>query len=239
MKDAHSPTPQTHRVATEIGVRSSEFGEIFSYFGYYILKSVEFLAPPLIATLTLLVFSAAGMKKAISFSIRLSLARLFYTIPYYYIIFIYNYAYDSIESIFLSTLASAFVILLTFAGALFCVRVAIFVREKSAKQSKGEVISELPEILKKRSGLDFISDASLPIFVFVILRFAYSFITEIVDTAAFFIEYGADYTAEEILTILGNYVLLFALLVVSYILCVKVKNTLTKDTEKELSEIQN
>lgn len=206
----------------------SSFGEIFSYFSYYVLKALEFVAPPLIATLALLVFSQDGTKKAMLFTLKLSLARLFYSVPYYYIIFIYNYAYDSLESLFLSVMASALVVLLTFMGALISVRIAIYALGRVGKMTRAETLAKLPSIIDKRSSTDFLDKASLPLLVFAFLRFAFSFISEVIDTVSFFIEYRSDYTAEEIVTILINYVILLALLVASYLVCMVVKNRVMK-----------
>ena len=60
-------------------------GEIFEYFSYYLSKTVEFLAPPIIATLVYLIYKEYGKKTALITALTISFARVFYSIPYYYI----------------------------------------------------------------------------------------------------------------------------------------------------------
>ena len=101
------------------------------------------------------------------------------------------------------------------------------------KKRYSEVISSLHDIVNKPSTLDFLNTASIHLLVFTLLRFAISLIGELTDTVIFFVEYGSDYTIAEIGTMLGNYVLLFILLVVSYLVCAKVKNLLARCEEDE------
>ncbi len=196
-------------------------GELFEYVSYYVSKSMEFLAPPTIATLAYLVYLTESAKGSILFTLKLSLARLFYSIPYYYLIFIYNYAYDSIESITLSLLASALVILVTVLGAFICIGAYSLILKHCGYDKK--------DFLKVKEPMDFLSSANLAVMVFALLRFAFSLLKEIYDTVVFFIEYRSDYTAEEIITILVNFTLLFLLLIASYLLATSVKNKIAKN----------
>ena len=207
-------------------------GEIFAYLGYYVSRSVEFIALPVIATLSTLAFIDGGLKRAVIAALKLSCARLFYTLPYYYIVFVQNYRYDSIESVLLSLCASILIVILTTLGALCCLGVAISVlRKKGIKTAE-----ELREITEKPTTLSFLDNASLSILIFTLMRFAFSLVSEIVDTVLFFVEYGADYTCGEIFTILINYVFLFVLLIASYAVCMLIKNAIVKRSNADITK---
>ena len=207
-------------------------GEIFEYVSYYLSKSVEFLAPPILATLALCVLISYGKGALIKFSLTVASARILYTLPYYYMIFIYNYGYDSVESISLSLLASILTILLTVIGIFICIGLYFAVLNIRAKKS-GKATSEvLCTVLEKSITTDFLCPKNLPVLIFALARFGFDLARELFDTVTFLIEYYQDYMAEEIITILLNFVLLFALLVASYLASAKIKNKLIDDVNE-------
>ena len=210
-------------------------GLTFEYIAYYVSSIVDFLTPPVMATVMLVLASREGTKKAFLHTLLISVARIYYTLPYYYLIFIYNYQYDSIESIFISFMVSLASILLIALGALVSFVIAVFILGKSTKKPYSEALSTLPELVSKPSTLDFLNTVSLPLLVFALLRFVISLVGELIDTVLFFVEYGADYTIAEIVTMVGNYFLLFVLLVVSYLASMKLKNYLARYS-KELDK---
>ena len=212
-------------------------GLTFEYIAYYVSNIVDFMTPPVMATVMLVLASREGTKKAFLHTLLISAARIYYTLPYYYLIFIYNYQYDSIESIFISFFTSLASIIIIALGALISFVIAIFVLGKRIKLPYREALSTLPELVNKPSTLDFLNTVSLPILVFVVLRFVINLISELVDTIMFFVEYGDSYTLAEIGTMVGNYLLLFILLVVSYLASMKVKNYLVKYS-KEIQELE-
>ena len=213
-------------------------GLTFEYIAYYVSNAVDFLTLPIMATLMLVLASRESTKKAFLHILLVSSARIYYTLPYYYLIFIYNYQYDTIESIFISLIASIVAILLISLGALISFIIAILIFGKRTKKHYREALTMLPELVNKPSTLDFLNTVSLPILIFALLRFIISLVTEVIDTIIFFVEYGDSYTLTEIGTMVGNYILLFVLLVVSYIISAKVKNHLAKYA-KELDEDYN
>ena len=209
-------------------------GEIFEYVSYYLSKTVEFLAPPIIAAIAYTVMRESGKGSMIGFAFSTASARLFYSIPYYYIIFIYNYGYDSIESITLSLLASVLVILVTVLGVIISLSVCRLLMQKRCKREEVGLDELIGKTRCKTEAFDFLSLGNMPVLVFALLRFAFSFVGELFDTVTFFIEYRADYQPKEIITILANFTLLFVLLVAAYLLSATIKNLLLEDSEKEV-----
>lgn len=206
-------------------------GEIFEYVSYYLSKCVEFLAPPVLATLAMAVLVGYGKSEMIKFTLTVASARLCYSLPYYYIIFIYNYGYDSIESIAISLLASALVILVTFIGTLASLAILSLVLRKRHGASGLEAMADL---FKRGTVTDFLAPVNVSVLTFALTRFAFSLVMELIDTVAFFIEYRSDYIAKEIVTILANFTLLFVLLIVAYLIAANIKNALAdgKDAEE-------
>lgn len=207
-------------------------GEVYEYFSYYLSKSLEFIAPPILATLTYLVFKQDGVKRAIAFSASVSSARVFYSLPYYYIIFIYNYGYDSVESLAISAFASILVVLATIIGSVICIATYVFAVKLIYRKKDADKIAPMLAMPTRERPLDFLSCSNFPILIFALCRFTFSFITELIDTVTFLIEYRSDYTPTEIITILVSFLLLFILLVLSYFIAVSVKNALLKSDDK-------
>ena len=208
-------------------------GELFEYVSYYLSKSLEFLAPPVIAAVAYLILGTGGKRGAIYFTLTVASARVFYSLPYYYIIFIYNYGYDSVESILLSFLATALVILVTSLGALISIGAYYLVVKIICKRTGDNPTSELERPVEKTHVLDFLAGGNLPVLVFALMRFIFSLTLELIDTVSYLIEYSGDYLPWEIVTILANYVLLFILLVASYLIASLIKNKLIADNGSE------
>lgn len=207
-------------------------GEAFEYASYYLSKTVEFLAPPILATLALCVLLSYGRSALVKFALTVASARLFYSLPYYYIIFIYNHGYDSIEAIALSLLATALVILLTVLGIFASLGIYYLVLGRSCKKNGKTIDDATGDILTRSIVSDFVCHKNVPVLVFALARFTFSFVMELIDTVTFFIEYRSDYIAKEIITILANFTLLFALLVASYLIAANIKNALVDNKEQ-------
>lgn len=207
-------------------------GEIFEYVSYYMSKSVEFLAPPILATLALSVLICYGKGALVKFSLTVTSARILYTLPYYYMIFINNYGYDSVESITLSLLASILTILLTVIGIFICLGIYFAVLKICFKKSRKAPDEVLDSVLEKSIITDFLCPKNVPVLIFALARFCFSLARELFDAVSYMVEYYQDYRSKEIVTMLANFVLIFLLLVASYLISAKIKNALIKDTKE-------
>ena len=213
-------------------------GAIFEYVSYYLTKSLEFVAPPIIATVCYIILASNGKRSAILSALAISSARVFYTLPYYYVTFVTGYAYDSIESLCLSAVASAFVIFLTLLGVFISIAIyAVILRITDKNKDKQYDLSESAFDTSSPT-IDFLAKGNRAILVFALARFAFSLVKEIIDTVMFLIEFRADYRAGEIITMLASFILLFLLLIVSYLLSAKVKNILCaeKTNDEDIKE---
>ena len=208
---------------------NSDAGLIFEYATLYLGKISSFLIPTLIATAVTLIYAYKNFESALLFSLFVSSARIFYTLPYYYIVFIYNYSYDSLEAIAMAILASVLTVLFTALLSMLLLGVCILCCRLAARKSKGVNAREyLAAKLTFTDRLDILGGANPAFLAMSGCIFIYSLISEIVDTVLFFIEYGLDFSGAEIITIMINYVLILALAVLSYAAMTTFKNRLLK-----------
>ena len=194
-----------------------ESGIIFEYVTLYLNKLTDFLVPAVMGVLMLLTYTYVDMRSAIKISLVSASSTLLFSIPYYYIIFIYNYGYDSIESITLAAIATVGTIAFTFLLSMISLAIALAIIRRSQKLGRGTSREYLTSALSEKSTGDFSSGANPALLVFPAVSFVYLFIRELIDTVTFFMDYGLDYTAGEILLIIFNYIFLFMLLALSYI----------------------
>ena len=202
-------------------------GIMLEYISYYLYKSVSFIAPPILALIALPTYASRGIKKALPMISAIASARIFYTIPDFYISFFYDYSYNSTEAFLFSILAAMLTVALTVCGALISIAAIAFVLKLSGGKENTDVTGELSILLDTPASADFLARHNIPILTLVLLRLGFSLTVEIIDTVLFFITYKSNYTVGEVSTILANYVILFILTIVSYLACIKVKNTIT------------
>lgn len=208
--------------------KNDVIGEIFEYISYYTSLALDFLAPPMLATVMLVLCARESTRKAFGHMLLISTARIFYTLPNYYVTFIYKYRYDSVESLLVSLIASVLIILLSSLISLGCLKIALYMLKRKVRKSGSKSAPTLPELVQMTATNDFLNTAGFSLTVFAVLSFIFHIVKELVDTVSFFVEYRSDYTMTEIATILTNYVLLFLLLIAAYRLCVRLKNRLAK-----------
>ncbi len=211
-------------------------GAVIEYIAFYVFKCADFLIPAVIALIGIAVYAYLGFRAAFGVTLVLSLSRLFYTVPYYYIIFIYNHGFDSLEAISIALIASAGVILFTLLSALVSGKITFMIAGGRRADKRADTKSYMKEKMRIDKMGSYLSDGNLPALFISAVYFVTGLIGEIIDTVSFFIEYASDFRGYEILTIVANYLLLFALLIGGYILLSTVGKMYIK---KHLAEENN
>ena len=229
------------------------------YLRIFLEKLCEFLLPAVAATLLFISFSTDGLKKTIRRAICLSLPRIIYLLPYYYLYYIFNF-YDSVEAITLSALVTLFGVALLFGQILLLfviirsfARMPLLRKAKEAlpinerKSTPKDVLrtlkknadEEVSSSLSDKEFFNFSRPTSLGIFAAVFASFIINFVIEIYDTILFVIDietsYGGNYYAEEIIYIIACYLFLVVELMASHAICCLIRNALNKN-EKENEE---
>lgn len=196
------------------------FSFVFYYGHIYLSKVLEFLAPPIIATLAFLVMASKGKLRALLFTLTVSSAKVFYTLFYYYMTYTLDYGFVLGEAIIAALLVSIVYILFTVLGVFLSIGIySMFFKLRAHKKS---TISDVAFDVEAPFA-DFLARGNRAVFTFALLRFLYSFLMELLDSIIFLIEYHYDYTALEISTMLFNFVLLLALFIASYLIAAYVR----------------
>ena len=163
-------------------------------------QRISYLLLPSLASVVMLAASpfVSGKKLLIS-AIPLSLARIIFFIPCFYLIFIVD-GFDSVESL-------AFGLLLSLAEATvsYCISAIIFVIMNVVINKRGGKKSR-ESLITKRTTLDFEDPTALAFAVISFVCFLYFFISEIINTVSFFIDYAGSMTPPEIIFTVVSYI---------------------------------
>lgn len=200
----------------------SDGGIIFSYVNLFASKILEFLLLPAIVAVMLTLYTYVSTRSALLVGFIASLSRFIYAIPYYYLES-YSRTFSSAEAIILSLLITLAVITCTYLFALCLFGVALLILR--AVRGKGSADS-FRENFSLCSNNDFLAQGNLPFTSACFIRFLAALVFEIVDTVSFFKENRYDYTWGEIALIAFDFVLIFALLIASYIISARIRKTL-------------
>ena len=197
----------------------------FEYVRTYIAEIWEFLFIPLSVLVMLEVRSLNLKTDVVKIAALCSVARIFYTIPFYYMEFMReSYPPNSFDSIILSMAFTLLEVILTFAHLYLIYGVAIFVCRLLGKGKE----DFLESAFYQKVTYDFSSPCSLICLSICLSQFAIKLIGVIIDTVTFLIEYGGGYTLSEILMIILDYIFCIGLLPLCYTLICRIKNDFIK-----------
>ncbi len=207
---------------------SANVYDILSYVKMYLDKIINYIIPIVLSTIVLTVFLYRGVKRSILTSVLLSLSSWFYSVPYLYFYFLYN-GYDSLESVTLSLISSLVISLALSASCILLVIFALWIyslvkKTKGVKITKESIVKEI----SVHSLVDYLGGVNLILTVFTLVRFIIDLVTEILYTVVYFIDVGLGVTIPEILVMMADYLLLFALLICGYLIAYGVKKLCTK-----------
>ena len=203
----------------------------FAYLWYFIQKATFLLFPLIAALLALIADAYIGLKKVFAVLIPLSLPKLIYSLPYYYLYFVYDPFYDSIDALLYSLIQSTIECIFTYAFTLIVFFVMRFILDSISK--KNEPRSAL---LTKKTALDFGDSVSVTFMITSLLSFLYFFIVEIVDTVSVISKYSGRLRGGEIVYMVFSYVFDVLLLAGFYFILASIKNYIVKYRVKEDTE---
>ena len=197
----------------------------------YPAKIIEFGLTPLSAIIVFSMFYGNRKKLVIS-SLLLSIPRVIYLFPYYYL---YENALgnNSLESIGLSFLISVFGAAVLFAHILLltlvlryvslllikkniCKQAPVLSKKENRPELKLIASKKLPEEIKRRDFTDLSVPISCGIFSAVFIEFLFPLVNEIISVVEFFTAYKGTFTAGEIFSIVFAFVFLLFELVAIY-----------------------
>ena len=174
---------------------------------------------PVVAALIIFLTRENALKNKIVPCILISLTRLFYSVPYYYIYYVSD-VFNSIEAIILAFLVSVLYISFFFLQTFICIFIINYIEKRAKKEACDR---EFAKLFNVDDHINFGIALSV-IFVFVIF-----FIREAVSTVRYLIDNSGSYRTQEIVTIVFSYLLLFIFSFIHYIIAAFIKNRLLKN----------
>ena len=192
--------------------------DFISYVRIYTNKLTYLLVPIVCGLITLIVYTFSGTKKALLTLIPITLVRLVYYVPYFYLVFIYD-NFDSLESLFF-----AFFLSLGEAAIVYLICIAVFILLKSIIKKRMNDEADFENAITEKTQLDFQNPVSFAFIAVSFLAFLYFFIYEIVNTISFIIQYSFSFTATEIIYTVLSYIFDILLLLIHYFALSYIKN---------------
>lgn len=230
--------------------------EWLEYTRAFITKFIEFVLPTVSATVLFIDCYELGTKQTLIKALTLSLPRILYLLPYYYVYYIVL-AFDSIEAVFRSLLVTLFGTALFFGVSLLLLHVMrvfsrmpfvkelkkslpVNLQERTPKDVKRKLVEDADKKLAENIGCGNVFDFSCPenlgIFASVFFVFGIELIREIIESIIFVIECEGILFADEIIYMTGCYLFLLVELILAHTLSVLIKNHAKKQTTKNISE---
>lgn len=181
----------------------------------YVLPFISDLAtvaiPAITATVMFVYGCFEGLWRGLLFGLLPSVTRIFYLILYYYLLFIRD-GFDSVESILFSLLSCIPEIIFLYIITALIYFALHFITMWRAGDKDTYVFSLMGERL-----FDFDNPISFSALLVAIGSFLYLIIVEIIDTVAFFSEYGSNFNTFEIVYIAISFLVDLAIGVLIYL----------------------
>jgi hypothetical protein len=208
------------------GLYAYEF-EYLAYISDFLCLVIDFMIPAFSAFVLLL--SSEGLPRTILSAFKLTLPRLIYTVPYFYLYYIYQ-GFDSMESLALLSLRSA-VFLLIFTLELLLLYYGARLILKLTR--RGEAL----DFSKPLPFFDTATASAFAILMISFIKFILNIISEIVDTVTYLIDYAGEYHADEITYMILRYLFILASLLITHLLLILFERTRAKKLTKVMGEL--
>lgn len=200
----------------------SVFGDIMYYIRHYLTEGFEFIIPALVGTLMLIILTYYGWRSALLFGALASISRLFYFLPWYYMHYIYNMGFDSLESIFFSFLTSVGFSLLSYLECALFFGVAAALLYLTRRREK-DALTYLKESMPRHDTWNVTQGCEMLIGSLSLLAFLRRCIVLTADTISFFLKHGSSFRTSELLSIVIDYLLALIYLIVAHLVICRIK----------------
>ncbi len=197
-------------------------GDVLGVIRYYLTEGFEFMIPAIVGALMLIMLAYRGFKRAFFFGALVSLSRIFYYLPWYYMYYIYNMGFDSLESIFFSFLTSIGFSLLSYTEGVLFFGVALLVLYLSRRKA-GDALDYLLEAMPRHDTMNVTEGCGMLLGSMALLAFVRRCVILTINTITFFIEHGSSYRTGELVTIFIDYLVALVYLIITYLIISAVK----------------
>ena len=201
----------------------------FMTYLWYFMQKATFLLMPLVAAMLILLADAyLGIRGALLRLLPLSFAKMIYSLPYYYLVFVYDPFYDSADAIFFALIQSFAESIILYAFVLI-----IFYIMKGFLWLFNKTGEKNSELLSKSTVLDFRDPVSLTFMTSSLLCFLYFLIDEIITTVSIISRYSGRLLGGEIVYMVFSYAVDISLLALHYFALAYLKNRIVKERVSE------
>ena len=200
------------------------FEKDFTLFGSYFLQYV--LDTFITLFVAVAVISGRGYESnfgRLLSSLKLSLPRLAYLIPYYYLYYLAE-GFDSLESLINLSIRNVFMLI------FFVVEIEIYYHVAAAFSKKSE---KKWDFFKKCKCFDFSCGAAVAVFVLCFMRFVMNLVREGIDILVYLHDYEEFYSQNEIFYLLVKLTLAFISLFLSHLLFMGLRRLWSKIPEEK------
>lgn len=226
----------------EIGDFASGF-EIYEYIRIFLSNFIDFAVPAVASAVLCFCDISQSTGKTILHGLYISLGKLAYLLPYYYLYFMQiSGGNDSAEALAMSALAGVFDTLVLWGNILlfclitrlvakhFCYRkklseIPTLIREKLTEKNKKEIMesakAEALSISELNKTFDFSNPATVGIFVPAFIQFVLYLIPEITTTADYLKTYAGYYRTNEIIYMIVSFLFILASMLVTHLIAFK------------------
>ena len=187
----------------------------------YISEAWEILFLALISVAGVLAFALCGTRQAITVPAILSLSRVFYCIPYYYMYFV-SLGYESLEALPLGALTTLLMALAAFALSLLLMGAGLATVMLVKKARFFELRAALSDRIDERSFWR-LPPIALTTLTASLLLALYSLIDTVIEISAFLGEVGLSFTAPELLSMLLELLLVPVYFILTYLICTLIR----------------
>lgn len=197
-------------------------GDFLGLVRHYLTEGWEFMIPPIVGMLMLIILAYRSVGRAFLFGGLVSLSRMFYYLPWYYMYYIYNMGFDSLEAIFFSFLTAIGFSLLSYIEGTIFFGAAVAVLY-IARRRERDALPYLKGAMPHHDTMNVTEGTGMPLGTMSLLAFVRRTVIVTVDTVKFFISHGSSYRIGEVISIVVDYLYALLLLVIVHIVISGVK----------------
>lgn len=174
-----------------------------------------------------------GIKSTVISISLLSLTRLIYALPYYYLIAL-DFGFDSLEGLCISLLVSALDVIVSGLHIFVLVFIGGFAaaafKAKSLKRRELTAVKDtLADGLLPTAPFALSEPATVGVFALCFIEFTYKLALEIYNAVTYIIDYTENYRSAEIIYMVFRFIFVLLMLLLTHYISCKIKNLLIKE----------
>lgn len=184
------------------------------YISSYFSEITYILLPLVTAALIIIPYAKHGIGRALLCAIPFSLTEILYLFPYRAFELAYS-GYEITETLLFSFVITLITAILNYIKTALLLFIIIFLTRIFAK-SQGSKKYSLESALADKDPFDFSKPLTRGIFGASLTVFAFTTVSEIIDTVSFLLNYSGTYRAGEVIYMLFRYIFILAMLIISH-----------------------